>query len=462
MWVTVNSIITTIALYSSLGIHKGLAKFMPEIRNRFGRTALAKFFKRAFMVQASLTITAVSVVWLFSDRIQEYLKLGKDSSIIILLILTATALTMFLNNLSQALASFFKQKELNLITLFVSICATTLGITLVFFGFGIKGMLAGLVTSTSLGFFFALRLLIKLIKGVNEKTGSNKEIHAVYQRMRRFSLLNYFLDIGNYFFQLPIIVFILLIFHSQKEVAIFALGFNLVMNIKNLLLVPYRTTMSPLFANIAAHDVNRIKKAHDFLTKLMIVTFIPVGLGFIALSGHIVELFYSKLFVGSVPIAQILMAAIIVEFTMTISETLFVNYEYYKSILFSRCIALLNLPLLFIVVPRYGLLGAVIVTSMTRILPKTCLFIYSFTRFEISFPVLFLQKVLLSSFAFMALIWVESKLISGHVALITISVTTSISLFLIILKTLKAFSNEDKKLIMHSAIPFKKIVLGLI
>jgi len=125
----------------------------------------------------------------------------------------------------------------------------------------------------------------------------------------------------------------------------------------------------PILSNFYVSSKEKLQKAWDYLTEIMILLTIPIVIGGVAVSSKVIELFYGEGYQPSVLALQLLM--IVIGFS-------FINYPYAimlivanqqkKNFLVLVTGSILNIVLSFLLIKQYGFYGCIIATIIVSLL----------------------------------------------------------------------------------------------
>ena len=89
--------------------------------------------------------------------------------------------------------------------------------------------------------------------------------------------------------------------------------------------------------------------------------------------------------------------------------------ERYGSVMASRAVALLSIPLVYVLLPRYGLVGVAVAVGVVRLSSRAITLVDGMRRLDLGFPVAFAARVATAAAAMGAALLVALRLTPGGV-----------------------------------------------
>jgi hypothetical protein len=139
---------------------------------------------------------------------------------------------------------------------------------------------------------------------------------------------------------------------------------------------------------------------------VLILGLVPAGVGMMALSRNALLLFL-QIGRGGVVTAQslptitvavvILVVGLFGESVMSVALLVLLVFEKYRAVLVARLAALVSIPLLFLLVPPWGMIGAALAIAVAGFLSRLVALVYGQRDLGLQFPLAFLGRVSLVS-----------------------------------------------------------------
>jgi O-antigen/teichoic acid export membrane protein len=312
-----------------------------------------------FLIHSLMSAFLIVVAWTCPAYIAKLVRLSAEHSQLIGLSLTGCALTIMSIAITNSV-QFEKQAKLyvvvTLITVVISVLVNIL--TVVFWGWGVKGMVIGQLTANIATLFGFLFIALKNTKPLTSSVMAKK-------------LLGYGFPL------IPAFVFLFVIAHGNKyilewitgleAVGIYSIGFNIGMTI-SIITGGISTAWFPFFLNY----MNRQSEAAEIFSRIF--TYYIYGTGLITIFYFI----FAKLVVISLTQeayhgAYHLVGFIAIsQFTLTLLGFFLPGIYFNKEIKYVSIIqgvtALLSLPLNYYLIIEMGALGAAIGLAISNIL----------------------------------------------------------------------------------------------
>jgi|GEM_PF-3345039 len=455
--------VNTIVSYSGLGISESLPKFVPEVEERFGKKGLLSFLKLTISLRSAVLLILVLLLNIFATRFSLRFGFGASGVLyirLISIIVVLRSLTLFFYNV---LYSYFEQKIVNLTTALLQLIQPALVIWFVMAGLDIIGILIAMTAANLTVSFIAGRYSLKSIKAVEKEEKEEFKAREIGKRFSLYSIFFYFYELSRYFIGVDFAVFIIALVRAKEEIAYFSLGFKFVMMVIVFLVSSMRGVFRPLIGNVyATGDIEKLRRTYDNLEKIQILLTIPAGAGLFILTPDLIPLFYKADFLPSVPIARILISFLFLE-TMLVGGTVILPiYEKYKTVLLIRSLIFLNIPVLYILSARFGIIAAAIGLGLLRLLIAVIENFACYLLFKVHFPYRFLLKTLGASLVFSSVLIPLKRMLGTSIKEVIILTLLGGLIFLIMLRILRVISEEEKNLIRRSGLPLKEAICRIL
>ena len=438
------SLATTIGLYADLGIERSLPRFLPEVERDYGRQGVVRLLGQVVLVKIAILLVLIGLLAGFSapltrtlaerqlraaDRIEARIGRGAlteasaatlrqraDSARGVAEIVTssgpsllgAVAALLLLGALfdvgMQFLAAYFKQKAWNLITLVNTLLQPILVTALVLAGAGIRGVLIGLVLTPLVSLSLAAVQVRRAARGL-ATTGEDRPIAPeVWRRLVGFAGMNYLTQVTTWLYDIEAVVFFSAALLGFSEVAILGFAYKFAKDALGYIWTPLTGVMTPLLARIKARDsMTALRDAQASLSRLILLLVVPAGAGLAVLTPHLIAALYPK-YVAAVPLILVFIAFSFAESVLSVAHNTLMVYGIYRPVIMSRLVPLLSIPLLMILVPRYGSLGVALAVGLVRVASRLVTVVAGSRRLGLDFPIPFALRVGLASAGFSAVI----------------------------------------------------------
>ncbi len=390
----------TFGLIADFGVERGLAKFLPEIEGRYGRAGIRNTL--LIVLAQKLLVVAIIVVacLIFRARLFGYWQqdlTGPDLSAILqyrwVFFWALMALVFFgavYDVFMQTLTAYFKQRASGAIAFVVQIISPLLRLAVVAIGWGVLGFVGVLVTiplvATALAAWQTTRVRHELaVAPTLDAQGAR-----VPQRLVRYSALSYWQQITEFLYSLD---FILLLLPGIGAVASLKFAHSLINQALGALWSPLAGIQIPLFARLQARDDERqLGEAYAILCKFLAAIMLPAAIGLALLTYNLLALLGPK-YVDGAGAAQILAVCLCLDAAISVPLAILMAYERYRPMLIARTCALIAIPLVIVIVPRYGIIGAALIMGGVRLCCDGAAMAFALHGFPIRYPVRFVARV---------------------------------------------------------------------
>ncbi|MGC8875339.1 MAG: polysaccharide biosynthesis C-terminal domain-containing protein [Chloroflexia bacterium] len=446
LYVLLVSVASTLGSYADLGMERALPRYIPEVAHLFGRAGLRRFLREVIGVKLALLMLILLGFQLFSGPLQGYVRTNEMRKVAALDVqLQQTAdptererlfaeraaherliarldaegrlyawtigamlvLGSVFDVLTRLLVAYFQQRATNAIDVGLAFLQPLLIIVLVLLGWDMKGILVALVVTPVVGVILAVSRARREIATLPEGGGTtDRWWHRVWRRFLVFSAISYLINLSTWIYDLAFLSLVTASYLSTSDVAALGVASKFVGLFLTYLMVPLSGIQVPLFAHLYARKgLSELQQAFDILSQFLVLLLVPTGVGLALLSPSLVPLLYPGFPASTSTLVVILIAGMFLETLIGTPQNILQVYERYGIVVLGRLAALVVVPLLYLWVPRYGLLGAVGAASVARVASRAVTFGYSLRAFPLQFPWRFTARVAGATAAMAALVY---------------------------------------------------------
>jgi len=449
----VRTILTFLAFICGLGLGQALLRFMPELRVKRDAEGMRGLFAFVLIVQvlawavflAVFVLEAGSIAALYrTPGLAFILKVGVALILIDLLGLL----------LSQMLTSFYDVKLLSVYTTISLI--VTLGLTIVFLkmGYGVVGVLVAAAIS---GAMLAVALFDRCALHVPL---SLKPSLSDVRRILRYSLPFAVIGVLNLITWRQSETLFLGYFRTPVEAGLFDLGYRIPQQMLELVPGAVWPLLLATFSEVYSRRKESLGDAISGYYKLLFVLVAPISIFGAAISGTAVKILFGTEMSSSGPLAQIFFLIFSVSFFSTpLSMALYVRELTWLNLVIYICNAIVNVGLDLLLIPRYGLYGAVIPVGLV-ILASPFVYYYTLRRTGCNYtmPWSFIGRCYLASLP-LAFFYVLAKRITSVGSLVVICLS-GVMVFWGSARLVRVFRDEEKTLLEGLGPSLRSLVLG--
>jgi O-antigen/teichoic acid export membrane protein len=439
--VTIQALLSTLGVISDLGVERALPRYIPEVEIREGRAGLRRFLRRVVIIKALTLVPFVALVFLFPDLFLAPLHLEATSTdpstdlppaagpYLVALLGLMLVLGAASDVSIQVLYAYFRQKLTNTLDVINAIVLPSLRVGFVVgagafavAGARVIGAVLAMLLGTTLAVILSVAAMIRALRQEHtiptrpapaEQVAHLPPPGTFWRRFTLYSAIMYLLNLSVYLYNQPFVVVmipLILLEPTRANLAIagFGVAYSLVRQMLQSLVAPMNGVQTPLFSRLYAENrIEGMRTSYVLLSKLLILGLVPAGVGLIVLARDALILLFLQ--VGSDAVVNVdtlptitLTAAILVvglfgEAVISVSVTVMLVFEAYTAVLGTRLFTLISIPLLLLLVPSGGMIGAAVAVAAAGFLSRLAALIYGQQRLGLQFPMAFLGRVGLAS-----------------------------------------------------------------
>ncbi|HYF64140.1 MAG TPA: oligosaccharide flippase family protein [Herpetosiphonaceae bacterium] len=512
----ITSLAASVGMYADLGIERTLPRYLPEIERQSGRRGVRRFLAR--MIGLKVAILAVLILgltllatpmadYLIKDQRKEIAGLSEDIAKLSALpgsaetdlqisalegqiagkeqliehmhsqariYLGAVSALLVLGALfdvfMQFLTAYFKQRAWNLITMATTLLQPLLVTTFILFGWGVNGVLLGLVLTPLISVALAGWQVRRASRGLEETALDAAPDPTLPGRFARFAGVSYLLQITTWIYDIQFVTFIALALFTQRELAILGFAYKFAKDFLGYVWMPLSGLMTPLLARIKLRrDATSLRDAHASLTRMIWLIVVPAGVGLALLAPRLIALIYPD-YRDAAALTIVFIAFTFGESLLSVPHNVLMVYEQYRAVIVSRLLAFSVIPLVFVMMPRYGLLGVAIAVGVVRVATRLVTVIYGVRRLGLTLPAGFALRVVAASASFaVALLllmraWPAAAAAEGFAAKASAAVPLLIFslvgavLYVAALRMLGGLDPAERERLLGMRLPFKRVL----
>jgi len=475
--------------YIDLGTGRALPKFIPESNVLGGRRAVQRLLIVALGAQCLLLLICGALMLLLRDRYLGYLsRQVSESSVpradqqhlilfiqqsggwLIAAILAVLLFGIFYDVLMAYLSSFFKQRAWNSITLVVQIMSPLLTVAAILAGWDVAGIVMVMVfvpgVATALVAWQVLRHQREM-SAQPQPAGDDRWIPPGFVRYCGVSLLMTGTDF------LASAGFALFFAKDVIDIAVLNAGVNIVRVMLAYLYTPMVGVQVPLFTRVRAGEGGTLQGAYQSLIRLQVLLLVPGGVGLLLLARPIFALLQAK-YVEAAPLVWILVPCLFLESLLTTAHNALIVYEKLKIIIISRLLTLVSVPLVMVLLPRFGIVGAAMAFGLARVLAGAWVTGNGFRLLGLRWPWPFTLRVASASAAMALLVGLLGSLVALPAAdaarVVRLALLPPLAVvagagaltFLITLRLLGGIDPQDRRQLSQMRLPLKRWILRVL
>jgi O-antigen/teichoic acid export membrane protein len=465
--------ITSFTTYGDLGLSYTIPKFVPEFERRGGTAALRSFLGAVLGLKAAIyLLIAVPMLvaprWVFGVFQLDDQPWPVYAGIAAVTLLEATAPV-----LHYFLAALFEQKWTNTTRFAVSTLEPLLVIVAALAGGGLAGIVAAMVVARSVRLGMLLWASRRNLRApASPATSGSESVQPLAtsgpaltpQRFVAFSLFAYLDKLSSYFNSPAFVLVVLALYLGDREVALFSLATSFLVRVMNFALSPFTGIIMPLLTtSFASGDRTLPQRSFVLSSKAVALFAVPAATLLVGLAGQALPLLYGPQFAPAAGLVQALTVLLLAEYVLSSGlVSSFLAAERYRDVLTARLVLFGSIPLLYLVIPRAGLLGATLLYGSARFVSVLLFMWLAHRRFGFTVPGRFTTR-LLSAAAVSGgvLVVLAAALPRGYPVLAALAVL-GVALFAASWKALGGLERTDRELLSQLDIPFKAQMVRLL
>jgi O-antigen/teichoic acid export membrane protein len=257
---------------------------------------------------------------------------------------------------------------------------------------------------------------------------------------------------------------------QKVEVAVISVAYNFTRQFLRALVVPLTGVQTPLFARLYAQGrIEGLKTAYATLTKFLILALVPAGVGLIVCSRNLLQIFYGQrnrdaVLTGltmheAVACTAILAFGLFGEALMSVVLNVLMVYEESRAVIIARLTALVSIPLLILLVPNLGVVGAAIAVAAAGLISRGTALGYGLRKLDLPFPGRFFVRVGVASILMGVVLLPFLALLDATILSTLVMVGLGALIFLAAFKVLGGIDQADKERFASLRLPFVNVAL---
>jgi O-antigen/teichoic acid export membrane protein len=510
------SLATSIGLFADLGIERSLSRFLPEVEHHEGRAGVERFMRRVMGLKLIALLVPLVALFAFAGPLSRHLaeeerreaaqleararetSPARDDADVVSLerqaaadrglageleergasFLAAVAALLVLGALfdvyMQFLTAYFRQQAWNLITLATTLLQPLLVTLFIVLGWGIGGVLLGLVLTPLVSVLLARGRVRSVRKELPAEGAAGQPDPGLRRRFLRFAAVTYLMNVTTWLYDIQFVVFVSAATLSLREVALLGFAFKFAKDFLGYVWTPLNGVITPLLTRIKARASEAaLADGHASLVRLVWLLLLPAGTGLALLAPGIIDALYPKYGAAS-GLAIAFIAFTFAESLLSVPQSVLMVYDRYPAVLTSRLLALLTVPLVLLLLPRYGLLGVAIAVGIVRVGARLVTVVAVRRIFGLGLPWAFGSRVLLSTALFSAALlglmkaWpLEAAGVGTRERLFVLLplggyAVIGAALFLVALRLCGGLQEDERRRLLALPLPAKSLIARLI
>jgi O-antigen/teichoic acid export membrane protein len=508
----------TVGLLADLGIERSLPRFIPEIEQRAGRAGVARFLWRIIALKLLIVLLAGGLLVGLSSSLIGYLSNQEQQALAMietqirqlteqqapaaeigaleerrdalravldalanqghLFLWAVFALVLFgaLYDVGmQFLTAYFKQKAWNLITAVIALLQPVLITSFILLGWRLDGVLLGMVITPVVAVALAAWQTLRAARELRDPPGGGSDDPSLPGRFARYAAMSFVTQGTTWFYDMAFVSFMLIALGVRlDEMALLAFAYTYAKSYLSYAYLPFGGLLTPLLTRIRGrNDAAALKESYASLSRLFALILVPAGAGLLVITPWLLALLYPR-YTDTALLAYVLISLAFAESLLSVPHNVLMVYERFRPVLIARLLALISIPLLLVLTPLFGLVGAAVAVGIARVLPRLVTLWYARRALGLAYPLAFLGRVAAATLAFcvplllLLPIWPlpptvvawQGKLLAG-MSLVGLAGLAAL-IYGVVLKLLGGLDPQERQRILNLKLPFKKTLARLL
>jgi O-antigen/teichoic acid export membrane protein len=449
----VRTILTFLAFICGLGLGQALLRFMPELRVRRDLKGMKGLLAFVLVVQLVAWAVFFAVFLLWGESLGAFFK---TPGLGLILKVGAGLLVIDLVSLlaSQTLTSFYDVKLLSIYTTVSLVVTLSLTVAFLRAGYGVIGVLVAAAISSGL-----LTALLLERSALHVPLSLRPSLSGM-GRVIKYSLPFAVIGILNLVTWRQSETLFLLYYRNAEDAGLFDLGYRIPQQVLEMVPGAVWPLLMATFAEVYTRRKEALGDAISAYYKLLFVLVAPISIFGAAISVPAVPVVFGAPMSQSGILAQLFFLIFSISFFSTpLSMSLYVMELTWLNLIIYGVNAAVNVGLDFLLIPPYGLFGAVVPVTIV-IVASPFVYYYALkrrgTRFSI--PWGFIKRCYLASLPLVAFFFLAKYITS--VATFLVSCLAGLALFWLSARLVSIFRDDDVGLLDGLGPRLRPLVLG--
>ncbi len=478
--------ITTALLYvfglvSDLGIERTLPRFYPEMEMKHGRKGILQLLLWVTLVKGGVLLAIIAALAIAPQFWIGVFQMGAYGGVLLVFVGVLLVLGAASDVSIQLLYTHFRQKVTNTLDIVAAVGYPVLTAGFILIGWGVLGAVLALLITTLVSVMLSMWQAWHMLRtmdpaphpsSVAVKVPSNLSLR---RRLISFSALNYLINWTVFLYDRPFLVlavsFIIIAPDEQKvAVTVITVAYNFTRQFLRALVVPLTGVQTPLFARLYAEGrIDGLRTAYATLTKFLILALLPAAMGLILTARNLLTVLYlqkggdkavtDRTLPFIVACTVILAVGLFGEALISVVLNVLMVYEDYRAVIVARLFALVTIPLLLVLVPYMGVVGAAIAAAVGALGSRLVALLYARRRLDLRFPGAFFVRVGTASAIMGAVLLPFLAYLPANLLTTIAMVATGGAVFYVAFRLLGGMDQEDKDLFATLRLPLIRVAL---
>jgi O-antigen/teichoic acid export membrane protein len=471
-----------------LGTGRSLPKFIPEAMRARGPQAVRRLVLAVLGAQLGLLAIAALGLVLFGrqylgdlqgriesvdDPLVRAQLLGFVSSngwLIIGALLMMLLMGIGYDVLMAYLSSFFKQKAWNSVALAAGLLPPLLTAVAILVGWDVGGVLAASVLAPAIATALVVWQVLRHQRELLDAPAVADDGRWLPPGFVRYCGVSLLMTATDFLASAEFVVYFV---ETLVAVAVIKAGVSIVKMMLSYLYTPMVGVQVPLFTRVRAGEGGTLNGAYQSIVRLQVLMMVPGGAGLMLLVYPIFAALFPK-YVASAPLVWVLVPCLFLECLLTTAHNVLIVYERMPVIIISRMLTLVSVPLVIVLTPTLGPLGAALAFGLARVVAGAWVTLSGVRLLGLRWPWRFTGRVIVATIAMAALVAALAALLPPLPATATLAqrlwgalalggvAAVGVAGFAIALRLTGGLDPLDRDQLARTRLPFKRWLLRVL
>ncbi|MEN9935785.1 MAG: hypothetical protein RLZZ387_2364 [Chloroflexota bacterium] len=371
-----------IGTWIDLGTGRALPKYIPETIAAGGPRAMRRLLVAVLGAQLALLALVGLGFALFHDAYLGYLReqivrvaepstqekllafVASRGWLIIAVVLQLLLTGIAYDVLMAYLSSFFKQRAWNSVALAAGLLPPLLSAGAILAGYDVLGVLLAMAAAPTIATALVLWQVLRHQREVSALPQPERDTGWLPPGFVRYCGVSFLMTATDYLASAGFAVFFA---RNLVDAAVLTAGVSIVRMVLGYLYTPMVGVQVPLFTRVRAGEGGTLLGAYQSTVRLQVLLLVPGCAGLLLLAEPIFGLLAPKYMAAAV-LVWVLAPTLFLECLLTTAHNALIVYEHLRTIVVSRLLTLVSVPLVIVLTPTLGIVGAALAFGLARVL----------------------------------------------------------------------------------------------
>jgi O-antigen/teichoic acid export membrane protein len=368
------------------------------------------------------------------------------------------------------LSSFFKQKAWNSVALAAGLLPPLLTTGAILANWNVGGVLAASVLAPAIAVALVVWQVFRHQPELDALPQPPDDGRWLPPGFVRYCGVSFLMTATDFLASVDFVVFFVQTFVAA---AVIKAGVSIVKMVLGYLYTPMVGVQVPLFTRVRAGEGGTIDGAYQSIVRLQALLFIPGGVGLMILAEPTFAALLPN-YIDAASLVWVLVPCLFLESLLTTAHNVLIVYEQLRVIIISRVLTLISVPLVLVLAPSFGPIGAALAFGLARVIAGLWVTWSGMRLLKLRWPWRFTLRVLFAS-AIMALLVaggaallpsppIDAAIIDRLFELLLLSGIAAVGglCFLLALRLTGGLEPQDREQLAKVKLPLKKWLLKLL